>query len=106
MPAPNRAGAERRPRRCIVAIAGGGIIDDKPARALAASLVEMGIETIYLGREGDVERIAAAVVNRGADSVELCLSGYGGVVLIRNLLRELIRLGRRDVSIVIHRVKS
>jgi hypothetical protein len=30
--------------------------------------------------------------------------GAGGVVLLRELLRELTGVGRRDVSIVVHRV--
>jgi hypothetical protein len=38
--------------------------------------------------------------------VELCLArSGGGVLVLRELLRELTELGRRDVSIVVHRVE-
>jgi len=72
-------------------------------RALAASLNELGVETIYLGREQRADRIATVVVEERADAVELCLAGCGGVSLLRDLLRELINIGRRDVSIVVHK---
>jgi transcription antitermination factor NusA-like protein len=50
-------------------------------------------------------RIAAVAATQRADAVELCVgSGGGKVPLLRELLRELIRIGRRDVSIVVHRV--
>jgi hypothetical protein len=45
----------------------------------------------------DAYRIAAIVAERRADAVEVCLA-RGGVAVLRNLLQELIRLGRRDVS--------
>jgi hypothetical protein len=57
-----------------------------------------------LGREQDGRRIAAAAARENADAVEVVLLG-GGVLLLRELLRELIRIGRRDVSIVAHRTE-
>jgi methylmalonyl-CoA mutase cobalamin-binding subunit len=76
---------------------------DRPARALQASLGELGVETIYLGAEDRAHHIAAVADAEAADAVELCLVGGGGILLLRELLRELIRIGRRDVSIVVHR---
>lgn len=97
------ATAIRRPRRSVIVLAGSGRTSDRPVRALAASLGELGVETIYLGREQRADRIATVVVEERADAVEVCLAGSGGVVLLRDLLRELIKIGRRDVSIVVHR---
>jgi methylmalonyl-CoA mutase cobalamin-binding subunit len=95
--------AVRRPRRSLVVLVGGG--QPHCARGLVTSLAEAGVEACYLGREDDAGRIAAAVVDGGADAVELCLShGGGGVAVLRKLLRELVELGRRDVSIVVHRL--
>lgn len=98
--------AVRRPRRSLVVLAGGtGASDsDHGARALVASLGAIGIEAVYLGREESAQRIATAVAEENADAVELLLAA-GGVLLLRELLRELIRLGRRDVSIVVHRAE-
>jgi methylmalonyl-CoA mutase cobalamin-binding subunit len=80
--------------------------DEGRARALADSLGELGIETMYLGREESAQRIAAVVADQQADAVELCLArSGGGVLLLRGLLRELTEIGRRDVSIVVHRVE-
>jgi len=84
-------------------LAGRAAASDTPAQALLASLTELGVETIYLGKQDSARRIASVVADEQADSVELCLAGSGGVVLLRDLLRELIELGRRDVSIVAHR---
>lgn len=95
--------APRRPRRCVVALAGNPRTGDRAARALAESLRGLGIETKYLGKEDSAHRIALAVADERADAVELCLGG-GGVMLLRELLRELARIGRRDVSIVVHRI--
>jgi methylmalonyl-CoA mutase cobalamin-binding subunit len=65
----------------------------------------MGVEARYLGREDSGRRVAAAVVDEQADAVELCLErDGGGVLLLRELLRELVKLGRHDVSIVVHKV--
>jgi methylmalonyl-CoA mutase cobalamin-binding domain/chain len=94
-----------RVRRSVVALAGSVRTGDGAARALATRLDQLGIETTYLGREESARRIAAAVADEGADAVELCLAGTGGVLLLRELLRELSDVGRRDVSIVVHRVE-
>jgi methylmalonyl-CoA mutase cobalamin-binding subunit len=59
----------------------------------------------YLGRDLSAGHIAASAVEAKADAVELCLAGSGGVGLLRELLRELDRLGRREVGIVVHRVR-
>lgn len=93
----------RPPRRAVVVLAGGGRTSDGPARGLLESLGKLGVETVYLGREPNARRIATVAVEQRADAVELCLAGAGGVLLLRELLRELIQLGRRDVSIVVHR---
>jgi methylmalonyl-CoA mutase cobalamin-binding subunit len=99
--------ALRRPRRSLVVFAGGVTASDRPARALERSLLELGVETHYVGRETNAGRIAALVSERRADSVELCLaSGAKGVELLRGVLTELIAIGRRDVSIVVHRAKE
>jgi hypothetical protein len=96
----------RCPRKSVVVFAGSATASDKPARALEQSLVELGVDARYVGREHDACRIATAVIAERADAVELCLpAGAGGVRLLRELLRQLIELGRRDVSIVVHRTK-
>jgi methylmalonyl-CoA mutase cobalamin-binding domain/chain len=77
---------------------------ERPARALATSLRDFGIDAAYLGRESSATRIAAAVAAANADSVELCVGGGGGVVLLRELLAALTEVGRRGVSIVVHRI--
>jgi hypothetical protein len=65
----------------------------------------MGVETVYLGREANARRIADAVADHTVDAVELIVGRDSGVVpLLRQLLRALIDVGRRDVSIVLHRV--
>jgi methylmalonyl-CoA mutase cobalamin-binding subunit len=94
----------RRPRRSVVVLAGEAASGVGPASALAASLVELGVETTYLGQEENPARIAAAALDLRADAIELCLARGSGVQLLRALLRELTGLGRRDVSIVVHRV--
>jgi methylmalonyl-CoA mutase cobalamin-binding subunit len=103
--ASSRSMSVRRPRRSLVVLAAGGSVGDAAITRLTATLAELGIEAMYLGREPNARRIAAAAVDRCADAVELCLCGNGGVVILRDLLRELIELGRRDVSIVVHRVE-
>jgi methylmalonyl-CoA mutase cobalamin-binding domain/chain len=77
---------------------------DRGAQALASSLHEAGVEILYLGREASARRIAACAADMCADAVEVCVAGGGAVVLLRDLLRELKRLDRRGVSIVVHRV--
>ena len=76
---------------------------DSTAQALASSLRALGVETTYIGWRENARQIAAAVDSEGADAVELCV-GDGGVLLLRDLLRELRTVGRGDVSIVVHRV--
>jgi methylmalonyl-CoA mutase cobalamin-binding subunit len=96
----------RRPRRSLVVLAGAAPTSDDQGRALVEALGGLGIETTYLGWEDSAQRIAAAAVEQRADAVELCLAGARGVLLLRELLRELIRVGRRDVSIVVHRPQA
>jgi methylmalonyl-CoA mutase cobalamin-binding domain/chain len=96
--------ATRRPRKSLVVLACDGA-EDNSARLIATALAEIGVETTYLGREQTAERIARAAADERADAVELCLSQDAGVQLLRELLRELIRIGRRDVSIVVHRIE-
>jgi methylmalonyl-CoA mutase cobalamin-binding subunit len=92
----------RCPRRAVVVVAGDA--SDQQGRALERSLTELGVDTTYVGREADARSIAGVVATERADAVELCLaSGASGVILLRGLLRELIEIGRRDVSIVVHR---
>ena len=77
---------------------------DAGARALSRSLQVAGIDTVYVGRPGGAPEIAALATNLRADAVELCLPHGGGVTVLRDLLRELRRLGRPEVGIVVHRV--
>jgi methylmalonyl-CoA mutase cobalamin-binding domain/chain len=93
----------RCPRRALVVLAGNGAHDEREARRLIGSLADLGIEARYLGRETNARDIASAAAEQGADAIEVCLTGGGGVILLRDLLRELIAIGRRDVSIVVHR---
>ena len=94
-----------RQRRSLVVLAGDGRTSDMGARALARSLAEAGVEVRYMGREPSARQIAAAVTEERADAVEFCVVGGGGVVLLRELLRELRKTERRRVSIVVHRVQ-
>ena len=93
-----------RRRRSVIVVAAEERGCDRVAGALAASLGEIGVETTFLGMQADAQRIAETVVLERADAVELCLGRTGGVLLLRELLRELIAVGRRDVSIVVHRI--
>jgi methylmalonyl-CoA mutase cobalamin-binding domain/chain len=97
--------AARRRRTSVVVLAGDERVSDRGARALARSLGAAGIEILYLGREASACRIAASVADARADAVQVCLAGAGGMVLLRDLLRELKRRERPDVSIVVHRVQ-
>jgi hypothetical protein len=72
--------------------------------ALTGSLDALGIDSTYVGREHDASRIADFVLQHEADAIELVLGASGGVWLLRELLRELIDIGRRDVRIVVHRI--
>jgi methylmalonyl-CoA mutase cobalamin-binding subunit len=93
------------PRRCVIALAGDGPSDETTVRPLLGSLRELGIDTVYVGRAENARRIAEVVAAERADAVELCLTGRGGIPLLRDLLRELVESGRRDVSIVVHRTE-
>jgi methylmalonyl-CoA mutase cobalamin-binding domain/chain len=95
--------ALRRPRRALVVAVGDGPTSERSAKGIAESLDQLGVEAIYLGTEQDAPRIAAIAAAERADAVEVCLTGTGGVIFLRQLLRELIEIGRRDVSIVVHR---
>jgi methylmalonyl-CoA mutase cobalamin-binding domain/chain len=97
--------AMRRPRRSVVVAVGKADASETSARALTKSLSQLGIETIYLGREQSADRIATVAAEEEADAVEFCLAGGGAVMLLREILRALIEVGRRDVSIVLHRPK-
>jgi methylmalonyl-CoA mutase cobalamin-binding domain/chain len=94
------------PRRSLVVVAGTGDADDRAVEGLISTLGGLSVETIYLGREQRPSRIATVVAEQQADAIELCLAGAGGVLLLRDLLRELIQIGRRDVSIVVHRMET
>jgi methylmalonyl-CoA mutase cobalamin-binding subunit len=99
--------AVRMPRRAVVAAAGLRGTHDATVSALAESLTALDIDTICLGPVDSATRIATAVSETQADAVELCLcEGAAGVVIVRDLLRELIKRDRRDVSIVVHRVPA
>jgi methylmalonyl-CoA mutase cobalamin-binding subunit len=88
----------------VVVVVGSSAGGTRAGIALSSKLQELGIETIYLGREDSPRRIAAVAVERLADAVEICLARSTGIQLLRELLHELIDAGRRDVSIVVHRV--
>jgi methylmalonyl-CoA mutase cobalamin-binding subunit len=79
--------------------------NDRAARALLNSLGEAGIDVLYLGRQRCASRIAASAAATRADSVEVCMADGFGVVVLRELLRELTRLNRREVSLVVHRAR-
>jgi methylmalonyl-CoA mutase cobalamin-binding subunit len=100
------AGGVTHPRRrsLVVLAAEETRASDGDARALAASLGERGIDALYLGREESARRIAASAAETRADAVELCVCGSGASALLRDLLRELRRVNRREVSIVVHKV--
>jgi methylmalonyl-CoA mutase cobalamin-binding domain/chain len=95
----------RRPRTSVVVFVGETRANDRGAQALARSLHEAGVEILYLGRERSARRIATCAADVRADAVEVCVAGGGAVALLRELLRELTRLDRRGVSIVVHRVQ-
>jgi methylmalonyl-CoA mutase cobalamin-binding domain/chain len=78
---------------------------DAGAKALSRSLRGAGIDTIYLGRHLSAYEIAKSANELRADAVDVCLAGSGGSAVLRELLRELRRLGRQEVGIVIHRVQ-
>jgi methylmalonyl-CoA mutase cobalamin-binding subunit len=94
----------RRPRKSIVALAGDVRAGETHAKALESLLAELGAETTYLGHVQDACHIVNSVREQDADAVEICMGPAGGIVLLRDLLRRLTEAGRRDVSIVVHRV--
>jgi methylmalonyl-CoA mutase cobalamin-binding subunit len=96
--------ATRRPQRSLVVLASAGPEWEAPARALTQSLEQLGVQATYLGAGEDAQAIAAAVVHHRADGVELCLTGGRGVLMLLELLRALVDVGRSDVSIVVHRL--
>ena len=103
---PGEGVTARRRRRSLVVFAGDLRVGRSQATSLIESLARLGIETAYLGHEHDPGRIAAAALEMQVDAIELCLVGSGrGVPLLRQLLRELIDIGRRDVSIVVHKAE-
>jgi methylmalonyl-CoA mutase cobalamin-binding subunit len=95
----------RRRRKAVVVVTGLTRTGDSTARALAQSLERLGIETSYLGRHDSASQLAAVVDAERPDAVELCIGRPGGALFLRDLLRELCRRGRREVSIVVHDVK-
>jgi hypothetical protein len=96
-----RAGAGSR--HCLVVLSGSTRTGERTALALVDHLAGLGVACTYMGRQERADLIAAAADEIQADAIELCL-GRGGVTLLRNLLRELTNCGRREVSIVVHRV--
>ena len=92
------------PRRSLVLLVGDERASEHGAKAFANDLAETGVEIVYLGRETNPRRIAARAAETNADAIEACVNGSGGIVFLRDLLRELIRIDRRRVSIVVHRV--
>jgi methylmalonyl-CoA mutase cobalamin-binding subunit len=94
-----------RERRAVVVLVSDDHVSDSSARALARSLHQAGIVTEYLGRESSPQLVTAAAVAARADAIEVCLAGAGGIRFLRELLSELDRVGRRWVSIVVHRIR-
>jgi len=94
----------RRPRRGLVAIVGHIRTSDRHARAVADSLAEHGISASFLGRVDCPAQLATTIAHEDAGMVELFLASGRGVAFLRDLLRELGRVGRQDVSIVVHRL--
>jgi methylmalonyl-CoA mutase cobalamin-binding domain/chain len=92
-------------RTSVVVFVGERPVSDRGARALEGSLRAAGVDTRYLGHEASASRIAASAVDSDAQAVEVCVAGGGAVVLLRDLLRELRRLGRPEVNIVVRRVQ-
>ena len=104
--APRRPAAPLHPRRrAIVVVAGHGRVNERGALALNAALNGTGFEARYVGEEQSARRIAKMAADENADSIELCLGTQGGVMILRDLLRELDRVSRRHVSVVIHRIE-
>jgi methylmalonyl-CoA mutase cobalamin-binding subunit len=93
-------------RRSVVVFVGDDRVSDDGAKALAGSLGKCGVVALYVGRINDASRIAAAAQGAGADAVEVCVAGpSAGVHLLCELLRELRRIGRGGVGVVVHRIQ-
>ena len=95
-----------RQRTSVIVWAGDACTSDGAVQGVTDSLHDAGVNTLYLGCEASARRIAAAVVEACADAAEVCVAGGGAILLLRDLLRELKRLDRREVSVVVHRVQS
>lgn len=104
-PAGRGRGRHRALHRSLVVLGGRGSAGEADVEPLLEILRQFGIRTKFLGREEDPRRIAEAASAEEVDTVELCLVGPGGIPMVRDLLRELIALDRRDVTIVVHRVE-
>jgi CTP:molybdopterin cytidylyltransferase MocA len=104
-PARARGPNSGRARKAVVVLVGDQPTVGQSIFRLLDALDELGVATTYLGREHDGARIAATAAGLGADTVEVCIAGCGGVRVLRELLRELIALDRGNVSIVVHRVR-
>jgi methylmalonyl-CoA mutase cobalamin-binding domain/chain len=89
----------------MIAVAPAARASESAAQALAGSLGSCGIDTVYVGRLDSPRRVAAAAAEERATTVELCIGSTGGATWVRDLLRELRRAGRSDVSIVVHRTE-
>jgi methylmalonyl-CoA mutase cobalamin-binding domain/chain len=96
----------RVPRIAAIVVAPDCAHGERSAASIGAALTELGVEVRYVGRERDPKRIAAFVVDNAADSIEVCLNSTGGGHFLLMLLRELTAVGRRHVSIVVHRAES
>lgn len=94
-----------RPRLSVVVAAGNSDASERGAAALIDSLAKDGVEVLYLSHEASAGRIAAAAKEADADAVEICVAGFGVVTLLRDLLRELKRLDRPQIDLVVHKVK-
>jgi hypothetical protein len=98
--------AIRPPRKAVVVLVGGAGPADNGVLSLLETLAALDVETLNLGREDSAKRIAAAVSKVQADAVEVCVGAEARTAgLLLELLRELIAVGRRDVSIVVHRLR-
>lgn len=76
--------------------------DDRGARAVALALREAGMEVIYAGPHGTVERVAAAALQENVDVVALVVPPGARLSLARKLLETLEALGiRNDLKVAV-----
>jgi methylmalonyl-CoA mutase cobalamin-binding subunit len=94
----------RRARSLVVLANEGRSIGESGARALAESLGQVGIDAVFFGQQSNAAQIVSVAVAENVDTIELCLPERGGVRVLRELLRELDRTHRRQMSVVVHRV--